>query len=59
VPVSIAAPRGEQRITHRYRGNSLRSLANIVHAGGIVELRVVARVAGVHGNVAEAQMVFG
>lgn len=32
-PVSISAPGGEQRITHRYEGTALRALRRITHAG--------------------------
>jgi hypothetical protein len=55
-PVSIAATAGgDDQFVHRYSGHVLRMLENIVHAGGMVEIQISAKVRNAYGNVAQAQ----
>jgi hypothetical protein len=56
-PVSLAIPSasgGSELFTHRYRGRSLRVLDRLLRAGGVLEIRLTARVAAVSGAVAVA-----
>jgi hypothetical protein len=55
-PVSIVlAAGGGQQVTHRYTGGALRTLASILRAGGVVELKISVKVTDASGDVVRAQ----
>lgn len=54
--ISIAAEAGgEEKITHRYNGSSLRVLQSLVRARGNIELQISVKVTDTSGNVTGAQ----